>query len=82
MKCPYCGTEMETGYVQSMKEIIYSTNLHTSRIMIPKKDDIKLTYDPWSPASCRAKNLQFIFILRETPNRRTAIVPLVVTNTI
>ena len=53
MKCTYCGTEMETGYVQSMKEIIYSTNLHTSRIMIPKKDDIKLTYDPWSPASCR-----------------------------
>ena len=43
MKCPYCGTEMETGYVQSMKEIIYSANLHTSRIMIPKKDDIKLT---------------------------------------
>lgn len=54
MKCPYCGTEMEAGYVQSMKEIIYSANLHTSRIMLPKKDDIKLTYDPWSPASCKA----------------------------
>ena len=34
MKCPYCGTEMEAGYVQSMKEIIYSANLHTCRIMI------------------------------------------------
>ena len=54
MKCPYCGTEMETGYVQSMKEIIYSADLHTGRIMIPKKDDIKLTYDPWSPAACKA----------------------------
>ena len=54
MKCPYCGTEMERGYVQSMREIIYSENLHTSRIMIPKKDDIKLTNGFWAPAMCMA----------------------------
>ena len=54
MKCPYCGTEMETGYVQSMKEIIYSANLHTNLFMLPKKGNIKLTHDVWAPAMCTA----------------------------
>lgn len=54
MNCPYCGSKTEEGYVQSTREIIYSADLHTSRFMIPKKGDIRLTYDPWSPAVCRA----------------------------
>lgn len=55
MKCPYCGTEMEAGYVQSMKEIIYAQRMHTSAFFqIPRKSDIKLTEGFWAPAMCMA----------------------------
>lgn len=53
MKCPYCGREMEEGYLQSMKEVIYAKKPHKI-LSIPRKDDIRLTTNAIAPATCDA----------------------------
>ena len=59
MKCPKCGTEMELGFVQSAKEIFYTEHPRkwfflVSPRLAPKGEDIKLTTNSVSPATCDA----------------------------
>ena len=56
MKCPYCQNEMEPGYIKSNKHIIFTCNDSGLPIPISKKDDIKLTANMISPATCYAWN--------------------------
>ncbi len=53
MNCPYCGVEMKKGYLQSMKEVLYTDTPH--RVLpIPRGDDLRLTTNRISPATCGA----------------------------
>lgn len=51
MVCPQCNKEMKQGYVQSMKEIIY-TDKPYKLFSILRKPHIKLTKNKITPATC------------------------------
>ena len=54
MRCPYCKKEMEYGFVQSSKEIIFSDDKRKSPFVGPRDGDIRLTSGFWAPATCKA----------------------------
>lgn len=56
MICPYCNNEMEKGYVQSNKEVYYTTNPTKFPLAIPKAEDINLTKRIFAPVTIEAWN--------------------------
>ena len=57
MNCPYCGNEMESGYVQSRDGIIYTAKEKTSPFpsWFIGKNDIRLTHGLTAPTTCCAQ---------------------------
>ena len=56
MHCPYCQREMESGFIQSRNEIIFSVKEKSLAVPIRKKGDIRLTTNPIPPSVCTAWN--------------------------
>ena len=54
MRCPYCKNEIEYGFVQSNKEIIYTNSEKNSPLVWARKGDVRLTPGFWGPATCSA----------------------------
>jgi hypothetical protein len=53
MKCPYCGNEMEQGYVQSARKVFFTTEPH-KLLLVPEGDDLLLTTHNWTCPTCDA----------------------------
>ena len=47
MKCPYCNLEMEQGYVQSQRPIVWSTRKKRIAIIPDSPTDIGVTGEGW-----------------------------------
>lgn len=62
MKCPYCNNEMEKGYVQSSKEVYYTTK-PTKFVLLtfpkPVNKDISLSEGIFAPVTIEAWNCTF-----------------------
>lgn len=57
MKCPYCNNEMEKGYVQSSKEVYYTTNpTKFPFLAFAKVEDLNLTKGLFAPVTIEAWN--------------------------
>lgn len=57
MKCPACGREMEPGYLQSDRPVVFTTRRPSlSGVAFPRilrGQDLHLTNDAYSPAPAR-----------------------------
>ena len=58
MKCPACGREMEPGYLQSDRPVVFTTRRPSLSGVafprIPRGQDLHLTNDAYSPCTCPA----------------------------
>ena len=58
MKCPACGREMEPGYLQSDRPVVFTTRRPSLSGVafprIPRGQDLHLTNDAYSPCACPA----------------------------
>lgn len=54
MKCPCCGNEMITGFVQSARRILFTTEKNESGFDIKSRDDIILSSHNWTNPTCTA----------------------------
>lgn len=54
MKCPYCDKEMEKGFVQSARTVLYTTEKNEGLFTIKAKGDIVLTSNNWTNPTCIA----------------------------
>ena len=58
MKCPACGREMEPGYLQSDRPVVFTTRRPSLSGVafprIPRGKDLHLTNDAYSPCACPA----------------------------
>lgn len=59
MKCPCCGKEMESGVVQSAREIFF-TNKHHKNWFIPDKSngEVLLSTHNWTRPTCVAHHCE------------------------
>ena len=71
MKCPACGREMEPGYLQSDRPVVFTTRRPSLSGVafprIPRGQDLHLTNDAYSPCACPAWTRT-----SSTPTRRQA----------
>lgn len=56
MNCPFCGRDMDWGFVQSRRMIIYTDKEKHDGLsfLVPGKDDIRLTPASSAPPTCAA----------------------------
>lgn len=50
MKCPYCGAEMEQGYVQSARGIFWSTK-RRKLFILPTYEDVEIAPMSWTASA-------------------------------
>ncbi len=48
MKCPYCGKEMDKGYVQSARPVIWSLKKKVLMFTATKPDDFTISKGYWN----------------------------------
>lgn len=53
MKCPTCGQEMEEGFVQSAREILFAIEPHRFWFKV-KKEEVLLSSHNWTRPTCIA----------------------------
>lgn len=57
MNCPYCNNEMEKGYIQSSKEVYYTTKPTKFALLASAKiEDINLTKGIFAPVTIESFN--------------------------
>ena len=54
MKCPICDKEMEKGFVQSARRVIFTNDKNEGFFDIKAKDDIVLSSNNWTHPICIA----------------------------
>ena len=54
MKCPYCGSEMTKGVVQSAREVFFTKEPHTLWFRAKGNEEVVLSYDNFSRPTCDA----------------------------
>lgn len=54
MNCPFCGKEMEQGFVQSARRVLYTAQKNEGPFSIKAKGDIVLTANNWVNPTCVA----------------------------
>ena len=54
MKCPCCGNEMTSGWVQSARRVLFTTTKNESGFVIKNKSDVVLTANNFSNPTCIA----------------------------
>lgn len=54
MICPWCNQEMEKGFLQSSRAVIFGPEIRESALWPPKKGEVKLTKGFWSMPSAAA----------------------------
>ena len=55
MNCPYCGNEMEAGYLQGQSMILWDTELQDGIVNLSDRGAKKFRFD--FPTTCAAENL-------------------------
>ena len=53
MKCPYCNDEMTEGFVQSARQVFFTTEKHKLSFWAEGNEQI-LTQDNWTVPTCTA----------------------------
>ena len=53
MTCPYCNSEMTQGFVQSARQIFFSTKKHRFHFLAREGEQI-LTKHSWTAPTCKA----------------------------
>lgn len=56
MKCPCCGKEMVSGFVQSARRILFTEVKNESWFDIKGSDDVVLSTHNWTNPTCIAYN--------------------------
>ena len=54
MNCPYCGKEMEKGFMQSARTVLFTTQKNEGAFTWKGKGDIVLTANNWLNPTCIA----------------------------
>ena len=54
MKCPWCGSEMKKGFVQSLRRILFTTTRNEGWFDIKEKEDVVLSAKNFSNPTCVA----------------------------
>ena len=48
MKCPYCGEEMQTGYLQSARPVLWSPQKKKMMFLASEMEDVRITEGLWN----------------------------------
>lgn len=74
-KCPYCGRELLSGYLQSARQIIWSQEEKSISFRADEEGDLVVSHGIWegSFADCRYCADCGIFLLERPRSRRNSV---------
>lgn len=56
MLCPWCGREMEEGFLQSSRKVIFSEEVKDTLVLALREGDVTLTKHFWSTPRAPARH--------------------------